>query len=141
MTSTQLNEVSEIIRETELKLSEITSHNVKLDFIITDDEHKRVHPSMDIIIDIVAETLGLSVHDIKKRSRKRELVDARYIICDIAHLYTELPKRAIGMSLGGLDHATVLHGRNVVKDLLLTNSDFRARYNNCKTKIQETWAK
>lgn len=70
------------------------------------------------ILKIVCENLGVDPEDVKSKTRKGEIAQARHIFCYLAytsatgHTLTE-----IGRFIGR-DHATVLHSRNKIKDFL-----------------------
>jgi hypothetical protein len=68
---------------------------------------------------IVSEASGISIFQMKGKSRKREIVIARQAVCFLASKYFML--REIGDYLGGRDHSTVIHSRNLVEDMLFMN--------------------
>lgn len=61
------------------------------------------------------------------KDRYRELVELRNIYCAIARMmrYT---LSAIGQSLGGRDHTTVLHNVESFKNLVVIDESFKAKY-------------
>lgn len=65
--------------------------------------------------------------DLKDKTRRREILEYRQIV--MWWLLANTPKSSteIGYLLGGFDHATVLHARRTVNDLILTNSDFKTK--------------
>ena len=48
--------------------------------------------------------------EVLDKSRKRELVDNRRMLCYLLRTYTNLSLSNIGKLLGGKDHATVMYG-------------------------------
>ena len=59
------------------------------------------------IIAEIAARYGVSVTELKGRSRKREVAEARKWAAIILREYTDLPLKAIGLLLGGRHHSTV----------------------------------
>ena len=62
-------------------------------------------------LDIASKLSNASVEAMKGRSRKREIVTARFVFYCLARLYTDYGLAAIG-SIVGKNHATVLHAIN-----------------------------
>ena len=50
------------------------------------------------------------------KTRKRECVRTRQWYAFFARMYLKMTYDEIGMSLGGLDHATILHAEKVIKN-------------------------
>jgi len=97
------------------------------------------------IAEIVAKSLFLDVLDLKKRTRKREVVEARQISMWLMHHYTKLSLAAIGAYFESenclhFDHATVFHACRTVNNLKETNRAFRKKFeeieNLIKTKFE-----
>ncbi len=57
--------------------------------IITKSFHGRNKISKDELLEIIASESGISISDIVKRSRKKEIINARFIFCSI--LKNQLP--------------------------------------------------
>ena len=72
--------------------------------------------SSDTILASVENWLILN-NEVRGKSRKRELVDQRRVICYILKKYTKLSLENIGKIIGGKDHATVLYGVKTHKHL------------------------
>lgn len=116
---------------------DITNKFIKL-------QSEKLHGLNDIA-EIVAKSLFLDVSDLKKRTRKREVVEARQITMWLMHHYTKLSLAAIAAYFENengisFDHATVLHACRTVNDLKETNRIFRERFeeieNLIKTKFE-----
>jgi hypothetical protein len=67
--------------------------------------------------------------------RKREYVEARQIMAAILCNNTKWTLQEIGAILGGKDHATILHSKDVINDLCDTDIRFREAYNRIKSKV------
>lgn len=69
--------------------------------------------------------------DIERRTRKREVVEARYMYYEICRMQ-RMSLNEIGQSVGK-DHATVLHGTKRFKILCEVDIDFRENFESLKT--------
>jgi len=67
------------------------------------------------------------IHDIRKRTRQRQLVDARAVAMAILKKKTRKSLHTIGVEMGGFDHATVLSSVKKVNNLRIADREF-ARY-------------
>jgi len=80
----------------------------------------------------VNESLKL---EINQNTRKRPIVEGRYLFFAIARKCTHLSLEKIGMYLGinnkllKKDHASVLHGVNVFNDVLILDKRYKSIYN------------
>jgi chromosomal replication initiator protein len=75
---------------------------------------------------IVSRLLNVPIDDIKSKSRKRELITARNLIC--YHYKTtriDYTLEKIGHLIGNKDHATVLHGLKTYNNLYQTDKQFK----------------
>ena len=61
---------------------------------------------------------GVSIEQIKGRSRKVECVTARQIVMYLLRKHHQIGLVTIGLVLGGRDHSTVIHGIECVEDAL-----------------------
>ena len=69
--------------------------------------------------------------DIERRTRKREVVEARYMYYEICRIW-RMSLNEIGQSVGK-DHATVLHGTKRFKILCEVDVDFKENFESLKT--------
>lgn len=81
-------------------------------------------PSID---DIVASHFGITVVDMRERTRKREIVEARQYSMWFKAEHTRMSFRAIAEYYSGLDHATVHHAKKTVLNLMQTDKFFRQK--------------
>jgi hypothetical protein len=89
---------------------------------------KRGAGFLPVIVDIVAKSLDMDPKLIHKKSRKREIVEARQMCMTYAKNLTTCSLAKIGLNIGGKDHATVLHSVKTVNNLIETDSGYKARY-------------
>lgn len=93
--------------------------------IISPDDRREITP--ELIIDVVSEHFNVSVADLKGKKRNAEIVLPRQIVMYLCRTMTETPLKAIGIVLGGKDHASVSHGvdkiaANIQTDEALCNT-------------------
>ena len=89
----------------------------------------------DSIVNAVSEVCGISVDGMKKKTRKREVVEARYLCYKLLNELTTLSLSGIGDRMGGFDHATVKHGISTIENLIDTNKLVKKTYLNIKRKL------
>lgn len=88
------------------------------------------------IIDIVSEVTGFSIHQLRSKTRKQELVFARAIAYKMIRIYTQLTLVNIGLEMGGRDHTTVLHGLEIYDQMFEQSRGFREMALDCDRKIK-----
>lgn len=82
---------------------------------------------------LVGDHLQISVEDIKSKTRKREIVQARQISMFFSKKMTNSSLCVIGKHFGDRDHSTVIHACQTVNDLMETDKE----YNNLINEIQK----
>lgn len=82
---------------------------------------------------LVGDHLSITVEDIKSKTRKREIVQARQISMFFSKKLTNSSLCVIGKHFGNRDHSTVIHACQTVNDL----KDTDIEYNNKLTEIQK----
>lgn len=87
----------------------------------TSDSMSRAN--FDTIRDVVCHVTGISYDRVLKKSRKREVVVARQLICYWSRAMTKFSLKEIGLLIGGKDHTTVIHSCNAVNNLLKTGDN------------------
>jgi len=90
-------------------------YSIKIDAIKTDN-----------IIKDVCDTYGIELVDLMSKSRLRILVEPRQVLFYILHKKLNLPCQKVGQMFGK-NHATVLHGANVIKNYMEYDSNLRKR--------------
>ncbi|MEA3494538.1 MAG: chromosomal replication initiator protein DnaA [Bacteroidota bacterium] len=76
---------------------------------------------------LVADHLNISIDDIKAKTRKREIVQARQISMFFSKKLTNSSLCVIGKHFGGRDHSTVIHACQTVNDLIDTDKNYENR--------------
>lgn len=92
--------------------------------------------SIDYIQKVVCNFFDMSVDQLNSKTRKREVVQARQIAMYFAKTMTKSSLATIGASIGGKDHATVLHACKTVNNLLETDKGFKAYIDEIDKKLK-----
>jgi chromosomal replication initiator protein len=87
--------------------------------------------SFDYILESVCEYFNLTLKQITRKTRKREICVPRQIVCYFARDKTALPLNEIGFNLN-IDHSTVLHAARLIKDFKDTGQCFDVEIINSK---------
>lgn len=97
---------------------------------------KKTSNFIEKICEIVAAQHGMTVEQIKSKTRKREIVMARQLAMSFSKDYTNASLATIGDEIGEKDHATVLHACRTVNNLKDTDRRYRGRYYTLKESIE-----
>jgi len=92
--------------------------------------------SIDYLHKIVTEHFNVSLESIKSKTRKKEIVIARQVAMYLAKHYTNHSLKSIGQYCGGRDHSTVIHAIQAVDDMLHTEHQFKASFEEIKRKVK-----
>lgn len=89
----------------------------------------------DTIIRAVCNYYSITKADVLGKNKRQEFVRARqvctYLMCDML----SLPLVNVGKVMGGRDHATVIHSRNKITELMRVNDTIRKEVNDIKSAI------
>ncbi|MEG1611037.1 MAG: chromosomal replication initiator protein DnaA [Alistipes sp.] len=91
--------------------------------------------TIDHIIDVVCEYLNLDFKRFNSAERTREIAQARQIAMYLAKIHTKAPLTTIGASIGGRNHATVLHSCKAVTNLIETDKAFRNQVDEIEKRV------
>ena len=84
-----------------------------------------------IMTDIVANVSGITKEEIRSKSRKREITEARQIAMTLIKTYYSTMSLSRIARLFDKDHATVLHAMRTVNSLKQTDSGFKLKLIDC----------
>lgn len=84
---------------------------------------------------IVGEHLSIEVDQMKAKTRKRDIVQARQIAMFFAKEMTRHSLKSIGVHFGGRDHSTVIHALQTVNDLVATDKYFKQSVSEIRKRI------
>jgi hypothetical protein len=101
----------------------------KLDKTLTQD--------VCMLFEIVEEVTGVTEDQIKSRSRKRHISDARMMMCESLRRNSRYKLTEIGLAICNLDHSTVLHYKSKLPKLCDTDYDFRKKFVNIDVKFKQ----
>jgi chromosomal replication initiator protein len=79
--------------------------------------------SPEELINLVSETLGVTVEDLRSSSRRREISTARQIGMYLMRQHTDLSLPKIGEVFGGKDHTTVIYSCDKIGQLKESSPD------------------
>lgn len=91
--------------------------------------------SIDYIQKVVSDYFKLDLETLRSKSRKRNIVQARQLAMFFAKKYTKASLANIGSQIGDRDHATVLHACKTVDNLLETDKQFKAFFEDINNKL------
>jgi chromosomal replication initiator protein len=91
---------------------------------------------IDYIQKTVSEYFGISVEDMKAKTRKKEIVISRQVAMFLAKEYTNHSLKSIGYHFGGRDHSTVIHAVQSVDNMMETDARFAHSLEEVKKKIK-----
>ncbi len=91
--------------------------------------------TVDLIINSVCSYYKIDKNDLIGKCKKKEVVTPRhiciYLVCELMNL----PLVAIGESLGGRDHTTIIHAREKIKNSIKVNDKLTKEVNDIKNII------
>ncbi|QHT65853.1 chromosomal replication initiator protein DnaA [Rhodocytophaga rosea] len=105
-------------KEIDLDLARQTLQNIV--------QHVDKEVSIEIIQKKVVEHFGLTLEELRGKSRRKEYVIPRQIAIYLAKEHTEHSLKSIGYHFGGRDHSTVIHAIQSVNDMLKTDQEVKA---------------
>lgn len=91
---------------------------------------------IEYIIAIVGKFYGVSGIYTETKSRKREYVHARQVAMYLICKYSTATLEKVGAQFAGKDHATVLHARKVVNNLMDTDKSIRSQVKDLESIIK-----
>ena len=92
--------------------------------------------SIDYIQKTVCDYYGVQVDNLREKTRKRSIVQARQLSMFLAKNYTKNSLKVIGKHFGGRDHSTVIHSCQAVQNLIETDPEFKGQVAEIQKKIQ-----
>ncbi len=92
--------------------------------------------TVDLILNAVSATLGISIAEIRGDRRTRSVVQARHLAMYLARELTDSSLPKIGEKIGGRDHTTVLHAVDKIGSLLREDRETYNLVQQLTTKIK-----
>lgn len=91
--------------------------------------------SIDEVQKCVSDYFGLTVEDLKAKTRKKEIVTARQIAMYFAKEYTGFSLKSIGYHFGGRDHSTVIHAIQTVNEYMMEKRELKLYIEDIERKL------
>jgi chromosomal replication initiator protein len=92
--------------------------------------------TIDFIADVVSSHVGISISELKDRSRRRPIVFGRHVAMYFAKQFSGKPLTSIGRFFGGRDHSTVLHAINSIEQQVEYDQEVRQTVAAIRRKLQ-----
>ena len=83
--------------------------------------------TIDHIVKVVCDYYNIELDTFNSTKRTRDVAQARQVAMYLAKQHTKAPLTVIGSSIGGRNHATVLHSCKAVSDMMDTDKQFKAQ--------------
>ncbi|MDL2231675.1 chromosomal replication initiator protein DnaA, partial [Porphyromonadaceae bacterium OttesenSCG-928-L07] len=87
------------------------------------------------IQEVVCDYFHIEPSMLQEKTRKREIVQARYLAMYFCKKYTKSSLAFIGNQIGNKDHATVLYACKVVSDMIDTDRKFKTHVEELQKKL------
>ena len=81
--------------------------------------------TIEHITDTICEQMNIDKERLLSSERTREVAIARQLVMYLAKQLTKTPLAAIGLAMGGRNHATVLHSCKTISNLMETDQAFK----------------
>ncbi len=91
--------------------------------------------TIDNIKDLVAKFFNIPVEELDKKTRKRNIVEARHLSMYLCKEHTSETLKNIGRSFGKRDHSTVLYAIKAVENAKTTDMLFQDKLNDLQKEI------
>jgi chromosomal replication initiator protein len=92
--------------------------------------------SIEIIQKATAEYFGFPEDQLRAKTRKKEIAQARQICMYLCKKLTDSSLKTIGLHFGGRDHSTVIHAINTVEELINKDIAIGEAVERIKNKIE-----
>lgn len=89
------------------------------------------------IIEQCCQHFGMTLDEMRTRQRQRRIKEPRQITMYLLSTITKLSLAEIGGLFGSMNHATVIHARKTIRDLMDTEPRLKAEVMALKARIEE----
>ena len=90
--------------------------------------NKSLFQDVSVLFEIVENVTGVTEEQIRSRSRKRYISDARMMMCESLRRNSMYRLSEIGSAVCNLDHSSVIHYRGKLLELYDIDKDFRKKF-------------
>jgi chromosomal replication initiator protein len=103
--------------------------------LLSSSIHGHYKISKEDVLEIIAEEAGVSMTQIVKRSRRREIVNARFIFCAILKDHFGYTLERIGEEIDGRDHTSIRHAIIEYRNRVYQEDTFKSLVYNIYNRI------
>lgn len=89
------------------------------------------------ILDLVCTNYSVEINDVKSKSRKRPISEARQVAMYLTRAHTNMSLNDIGRMIGKRDHTTVLYACNEVVNQMTINPELKEKVNKFERMLAE----
>ncbi len=100
------------------------------------DKNQTDDDKVNDIKEVVCKYFGINLWMIESRCRKREIVEPRQIATTLVREFTRLSLKGTGLRFGGIDHSSVIYSLSTVNDLIITDKEYRKKFEHIKMLVQ-----
>lgn len=103
--------------------------------LVSDKLHERFRISKQELLQIVSEECGVTIPQLTQRIRKKEIVNARFILCGILKDKFGYTLKRIGQEIDGRDHTTVMNAIKEYRNRIHFEENFKNMVSNIYNRI------
>lgn len=96
--------------------------------------------TVESIARLVCDHFNIPLQDVKGKTRKRPIVEARQLIMYLSKKFTKHSLKQIGKFLGNRDHTTVIYACRTVEDLIETDEKYRQNVFTIEKKLRLSYS-
>lgn len=109
----------------------LTSHPITIELarrvLLNLQEQRREDLLLETVLRVVARHYGISIIDIRSKKRHKDIAYVRQVALFLMKKLTFFSLQAIGESIGGRDHSTVIHAVAKIEQLLAQDRAFEQK--------------
>ncbi len=108
--------------------------------VLAEVMHRHVPASITVetIVETVADNFGIKKVDIMGKGRRQEVALARQVAMYLSKKLTRNSLKSIGLSFGGRDHSTVIHGVKSIGEKMIRDELFNAEVKTLVRRLSES---
>jgi chromosomal replication initiation ATPase DnaA len=101
------------------------------------DLSKSLIQDATVLFEIVTDVTGITQDQINKGSRKRNITDARMMMCEALRRNSLHTLTEIGSVVGGLDHSSIIYYRSKLDDICDVDKEFKRKFTEINSRFKE----
>jgi chromosomal replication initiation ATPase DnaA len=99
--------------------------------------NKSLEQDSKILFEIITEVTGITQEQINNGSRKRNITDARMMMCESLRRNSKYTLREIGSIAGGLDHSSIVYYRTKLVDICDVDREFKKKFTEINLRFKQ----